>query len=78
VDMDGVKIRNRVGVKEVARDLSRIIAAFSEILSPSEEAYFLKIYQRGNKFFQKHEKRIMGRVHKLVAKKIQQKQKILR
>jgi tRNA A-37 threonylcarbamoyl transferase component Bud32 len=78
VDMDGVKIRDRVGVKEVARDLSRIIAAFSGILSTSEETYFLRIYQRGNRFFQKHEKRIMGRVRKLAAKKIQQKQKIVR
>ncbi|MBW1678596.1 MAG: hypothetical protein JRJ08_00380 [Deltaproteobacteria bacterium] len=75
VDPDGVKIRNKLGVKEIAKDLSRLRAAFSGILSQSEHEYFLAIYGRGNRFFQDNEKKIMKKVRALTDKKIQQKQK---
>ncbi|MCD6352837.1 MAG: hypothetical protein J7M06_01325 [Proteobacteria bacterium] len=76
VDMDGVKIRPTIGIKDIARDLSRMRAAFSDILSQSELEYFLRIYGKDNRFFQTHEKKIMKKVHKLTAKKILQKQKV--
>ena len=74
VDMDGVKMRNKMRAKDVARDLSRLKAAFTEVLSQSEYDYFLTIYRKGNRFFQTHHKKILEMVHTLTAKKIRQKQ----
>jgi len=75
VDMDGMKMRNRMRVRDVARDLSRLKAAFTEVLSQSEYEHFLNIYRKGNPFFQTHHKKILEVVHALTAKKIRQKQR---
>jgi len=73
VDMDGVRIRNTLKVNDVAKDLSRMRAAFSGILSQADQDYFIEIYRRGNRFFQDHEERIMKKVNTLAERKIKQK-----
>jgi len=77
VDMDGMKVRNTLRAKEVAKDLSRLKAALAEVLSSSEFDYFLNIYGKGNRFFQTHQKRILETVDFLAAKKITQKQLVM-
>ena len=76
VDMDGVKIRNKVRVKEVAKDLGRLKAAFWGIISQSDHEFFLDVYRRGNRFFQHQEKKVLAKVRKLTRKKLQQKQNL--
>lgn len=75
VDVDGVKIRNKLRVKDIAKDLSRVSAAFSGIFFPPERDYLLALYGRGNRFFQDHKNKIVGKIHQLTAEKIRQKQR---
>jgi len=73
IDLDGAKIRSKVGTKGIAKDLSRLRAAFSGILAQAEQDYFIQAYRKDNSFFQGHEKRIMDKVLKLTERKIKQK-----
>lgn len=75
VDMDGVRIRRSIGRKDIVKDLSRIKAALSGVLSPSDQGLFLEIYGKDNTFFQDNRKRITENVERLAADKIRQKQR---
>ena len=73
VDLDGVKVCNSIRIKDIAKDLSRMKAAFSDILAQSQMEYFFRVYGRDNTFFQSHKKKIMEKVDNLTMKKIEQK-----
>lgn len=64
VDVDGIMIKKKVEINEVAKDLSAISVAFLRVLEQRGQNFFFKIYAWGNTFFKENEKKIRDKMQK--------------